>query len=464
MDTSKGIWVGILAASSGLLIAAWSRARLMLLSVVNYFIMTAEVNDQVGYVLLVVLQDKYKTTKLGPARYGSDRAYVPIESKYRTIPFERMGPAGVLFWKGWIPVWVTNAIPDHLGSGTSNGGVAPAPAGSTARSPNCVSITYLRGTFDVEAHIVEAYNRLAADEDKRDPELKERYCITHLTGSYGQNNTVVREPSSGQSGGQGDVNELITAIGMGHGLRRFEHVRTLVHDKKTLDQYKSSGDPIKDMWLPDQAELALKRIQHWFRSEKWYKDRGLPWQRGMQLYGLPGTGKSAFAQAIAYSLDLRLYSIDLSSMHTHEFTAAWNKVTAFTPCIALFEDIDRVFNKDETIAGGVSFRTFINTIDGVKRRDGIIVILTVNDASKLDSALVRDGRVDYKVEMLPLNEAGRRKLATRILVDWPDMIDKAVAAGDGETGAEFQNRCIEIANQIADTEELAAARAIDHLA
>lgn len=458
MDTTKGIWFGVLAASSGLLIAAWSRARLMLLSVLNYFIVPVEVNDHVGYNLLLVFQDKYKKTSLGPSRYGSERAYVPHESKFRTVPFERMGPAGALFWNGWIPFWVTNSIPDYLGSGTSNGGGGSAPGGSTARSPNCVSVTYLRGTLDVQAHIVDAYHRIVAEEDKRDPALKARYRIIQMTGSYGQNNTVVRAPTDGPPGSQGGgLNERTTAMGTGGGQRRFEHVRTLVHDKSTLDQYKSSNDPMQDMWLPEEAEAVLRRLRHWFYSEDWYKARGLPWHRGVQLYGLPGTGKSAFAQALAYSLDLRLYAVDLSSMHTHEFTAAWDKITDFTPCIALFEDIDRVFDKDETTAGGVSFRTFINTIDGVKRRDGVIVIITANDTSKLDDALVRDGRIDYKVEMVPLNAEGRRKLAKRILVDWPHLIEETVIAGDGDTGAEYQNRCIEIASRMAEAEEIRAA-------
>ena len=40
-----------------------------------------------------------------------------------------------------------------------------------------------------------------------------------------------------------------------------------------------------------------------------------------------------------------------------------------------------------------------------------------------------------------LDDAGRRKLATRILDEWPEWIDDICSAGQADTPAQFQERC-----------------------
>jgi chaperone BCS1 len=65
--------------------------------------------------------------------------------------------------------------------------------------------------------------------------------------------------------------------------------------------------------------------------------------------------------------------------------------------IVLLEDIDTI------VAGrkmqgdvGVSFSGLLNALDGVASRPGIITVLTTNHFEKLDPALIRTGRIDYR--------------------------------------------------------------------
>jgi chaperone BCS1 len=65
--------------------------------------------------------------------------------------------------------------------------------------------------------------------------------------------------------------------------------------------------------------------------------------------------------------------------------------------VILLEDIDRVMlsrnSKDAVTLSGL-----LNCLDGFASREGCIVIMTTNNASSLDQALIRPGRVDVKVE------------------------------------------------------------------
>ena len=77
-------------------------------------------------------------------------------------------------------------------------------------------------------------------------------------------------------------------------------------------------------------------------------------------------------------------------------------------------------------------------------------MITTNRLDRVDPALglpdphtgsTRPGRIDRVLEMRPLDEPGRRKLASRVLQDWPGEWERLVEDGVGDTGAQFQERC-----------------------
>ena len=44
----------------------------------------------------------------------------------------------------------------------------------------------------------------------------------------------------------------------------------------------------------DIKQLLLEDANDFMSSESWYGQRGIPWQRGWLLYGVPGSGKVRF--------------------------------------------------------------------------------------------------------------------------------------------------------------------------
>jgi SpoVK/Ycf46/Vps4 family AAA+-type ATPase len=148
-------------------------------------------------------------------------------------------------------------------------------------------------------------------------------------------------------------------------------------------------------------------------------------------------------------------------MNNKDFSDAWSKMMSWTPCMALFEDIDTIFNGRENIAvkgmeNGVTFDGFLNGLDGVENTDGIFIIITTNSVEAIDFAIgnpgsgsgmsTRPGRIDKTIEFTTLDERGQIKMAKRIMSGfdeelWSHIYEK----GKNDTGAQFQERCCRLA-------------------
>jgi hypothetical protein len=171
---------------------------------------------------------------------------------------------------------------------------------------------------------------------------------------------------------------------------------------------------------------------------------------------------------------------------------AWSEMQVNVPCIALLEDFDNVFHGRKNVArqphmlpfmglngGGdkkdgddgmksmapLTFDCVLNCLDGVERADGIFTVITTNDIGKIDPALgqprkqpdgstefisTRPGRIDKAIELSYMEPADKKRLARRILGDYPDeyarMIHFVECQPDlVETPAQFQERCAQVA-------------------
>ena len=208
------------------------------------------------------------------------------------------------------------------------------------------------------------------------------------------------------------------------------------------------------------------------------------------LYGPPGTGKTALARAFAEDLNMPIYVFNLAEMGNHELIKAWADMQVNVPCIALIEDVDNVFHGRENVArknsggippwmfqnkekddqktrpmGPLTFDCLLNCLDGVERADGVFTIITTNDISKIDPALgqprklpdgtvefisTRPGRVDKAVELTYMEAEDKKRMAERILDDYPVQLREMMAFIDRfpdlqETPAQFQERCGQVA-------------------
>jgi chaperone BCS1 len=166
-------------------------------------------------------------------------------------------------------------------------------------------------------------------------------------------------------------------------------------------------------------ENLLYDVNEFLSSAQWYGERGIPYRRGYLLYGPPGGGKSSFIQALASHLGYSICLLNLSEQYVSD-DRLQHLLNVLPPrSILLLEDIDSAMVPERgeggsTIVMGegkgnssgsmadqssrrrLTFSGLLNAIDGVASAEERIIFMTTNYRDRLDSALIRPGRVDYQ--------------------------------------------------------------------
>jgi ATP-dependent 26S proteasome regulatory subunit len=308
-----------------------------------------------------------------------------------------------------------------------------------------MNVSFLRGTWPSNnafmREVAEFYNDYIDQEKKNN---HARHFISKIVGRS------KKQIDLGHGGGS----EIASRPTSSNDIYDLHHYRTATPINASRADIGSSASYLKvdNLALDVHALKAVHDARIWYKSETWYREHNIAWKLGWLLHGKPGCGKSMLVRAIAEELDLPVFSYDLTSLANDELIPAWQEMMSHVPCIALVEDIDTVWEGRRNVAGDLTFDCFLNCLDGIQRSDGLFVIITTNYIEKIDPALgvyglngksSRPGRIDRVVEMLPPDTDGRYKIARRIL-DFNDNfdIDAIVKDGEGETGAQFQDRCI----------------------
>lgn len=427
------------AAIIGIMTAFWSKARALLYRCLSLFIVHVRIEGRYACKgIAMYCWQNFRRSPFGERRYRTISDYVQPLERYVQIGYECIGSDPILFWDGWRPLLLgQESSKDDSDDGGSTG-------------EEYVVVTFLRGMWDIDWLISEAldqYNRIDLQEEEHC-----RFCITRIVGTM-----------SKFGGDMHDIPEVSTEMFRFEKANKYGDRRLLQWNLEDIGLDRSTEYPsLSTLALTPEIEELLLDVRHWINSEEWYRERNIPWKRGWLLYGKPGTGKTALVRGVAEELNLPIWSFDLATLANGEFIECWRRMLERVPGIALLEDLDSVFKGRKNITrnalnGGLTFDCLLNCIDGVERTDGVLTILTTNDIEKLDPAFglpspgdktrisTRPGRVDRAVEFLPLEEIGRRKIAQRILDEFPEYQKELIERGEGDTGAQFQERCTQIA-------------------
>ncbi|KAF8934312.1 hypothetical protein BGZ47_010428 [Haplosporangium gracile] len=213
--------------------------------------------------------------------------------------------------------------------------------------------------------------------------------------------------------------------------RSRELIQSLILEaqRKFIDRDKSrtvifaADQPLDTIVMdPKLKNYIVDDAKEFFASESWYAERGLPFRRGLLLYGSPGTGKTSFIHALAGELGLNIYVVNLSSKNLTDDTLS--ELVADTPsrCLLLIEDVDAAFvqRTSKDAATGITFSGLLNSVDGVSAQEGRMLCMTTNHLERLDEALIRPGRVDIRAK---LGKATQSQAAELFIKFFPQPIE-----------------------------------------
>ncbi len=166
---------------------------------------------------------------------------------------------------------------------------------------------------------------------------------------------------------------------------------------------------------PGEKEHLLQDVTRFRGARERYRRLGVPYHRGYLLYGPPGTGKTSLVSGVAASFGMSIYAVNLTEMNDRSLKSAVNDVPENS--ILLFEDIDcmraghrrsgkaapeqvvveSASEREAQDRFGVTLSGLLNVLDGFHAPENVIFVMTTNDAASLDTALLRPGRIDYKL-------------------------------------------------------------------
>eukprot|EP01039_Chlorochromonas_danica_P007371 gene7371-8154_t len=170
------------------------------------------------------------------------------------------------------------------------------------------------------------------------------------------------------------------------------------------EETKIRSRPLASVVLPSSLKNRLVTDLEKFlapRTKDFYNRNGIPYRRSYLFYGIPGTGKTSLVQALAghFHRSVSFLMPTHPKMTDDSLREAINQIPDDT--IVVFEDIDALFSADREnrVSGSaLTFSGLLNALDGISNPNGQVFVLTTNLRDHLDSALIRNGRVDMHIE------------------------------------------------------------------
>ncbi|XP_021917204.1 spermatogenesis-associated protein 5 isoform X1 [Zootermopsis nevadensis] len=236
--------------------------------------------------------------------------------------------------------------------------------------------------------------------------------------------------------------------------------------KKESSQDKPSCSLASVGGLQDVIEEIHEIIQLALRSSPLVQ--GLPVIRGILLYGVPGTGKTMLAEAVAAESNVAIVNISGAEIYSKYLGETEGRLRQLfrtaeqqAPSIVLLDEVDALCPRRGSDGSGGSEQdkrvvtTLLTLLDGLhhsvfkaegKKKKAVLVIATTSKPDTIDSALRRPGRFDREIEICVPSPSARLDILHKLLSRTPhkvteDELKDVAHSAHGFVGADLASLC-----------------------
>jgi len=228
--------------------------------------------------------------------------------------------------------------------------------------------------------------------------------------------------------------------------------------KSKAKRYSDSNKKVTfvDVAGQHEAKYELQEVVEFLKSPGRFTKMGARIPKGVLLVGMPGTGKTLLAKAVAGEAGVPFFHMSGSDFVEMFVGVGASRVRDLfeqgrknAPCIIFIDEIDAVGRTRGAGYGGghdereQTLNQLLVEMDGFDTKDGVIIIAATNRSDVLDPALLRPGRFDRQVVVDMPDSAEREAIlkihAAKIPLSKEVDISVIARATPGASGADLAN-------------------------